>query len=89
MTHFCHFNKTILNPIKRTGYVDEGKRAMLKLKRELLDVAMLRRTKLTCASDIQLPPRIVRVRAERLDEFEDDFYQALYTQVRYYCCYNP
>ena len=80
MFHFCHFNKHVLNPIKRCGYVDEGKKAMLRLKTEILDRAMLRRTKTTRAQDIQLPPRLVRVRAERLDEFEDDFYQALYTQ---------
>ena len=80
MFHFCHFNKHVLNPIKRCGYIDEGKKAMLKLKSEILDLAMLRRTKTTRAKDIQLPPRLVRVRAEKLDEFEDDFYQALYTQ---------
>ena len=32
MQHFCHFNKHILNPIKRTGYIGEGRKAMLKLK---------------------------------------------------------
>lgn len=80
MQHSCHFNKHILNPIKRCGFVDEGRRAMLLLKREVLDHAMLRRTKTSRADDIQLPPRLVRVRAERMDEHEEDFYQALYTQ---------
>ena len=46
----------------------------------MLDEILLRRTKTTRAEDIQLPPRIVRVRQEKLDVKEDDFYQALYTQ---------
>lgn len=78
--HYCHFNKHILNPIKRAGYVSEGRRAMLKLKQQVLDEILLRRTKTTRAEDIQLPPRVVKVRQERLDEKEEDFYQALYTQ---------
>eukprot|EP01038_Epipyxis_sp_PR26KG_P016128 gene16128-21919_t len=80
MQHYCHFNKHILNPIKRSGYVADGRKAMLKLKQQVLDEILLRRTKTTRADDIQLPPRIVKVRQERLDEKEEDFYQALYTQ---------
>jgi hypothetical protein len=45
MQHFCHFNKHVLNPIKRSGYVNEGRRAMLKLKEQILDEVLLRRTK--------------------------------------------
>jgi DNA repair protein RAD16 len=60
--------------------VNEGRRAMLKLKHQILDNILLRRTKTTRADDIQLPMRIVQVRQERLDEKEEDFYQALYTQ---------
>lgn len=78
--HFCFFNKHILNPIQRSGYVGDGKRAMLKLKQQILDEILLRRTKITRAEDIQLPMRIVKVRQEKLDDKEDDFYQALYTQ---------
>lgn len=33
--HYCHFNKHILNPIKRSGYVSEGRKAMLKLKQQV------------------------------------------------------
>lgn len=82
MQHFCHFNKHILNPIKRTGYVGEGRKAMLKLKTQVLDEILLRRTKNSRADDIQLPLRIVRIRQEKLDKVEDDFYQALYTQSK-------
>jgi DNA repair protein RAD16 len=45
-----------------------------------LDEVLLRRTKVTKADDIQLPARIVKVRKDVLDEKEEDFYQALYTQ---------
>jgi DNA repair protein RAD16 len=80
MSHFCHFNKHVLNPIKRCGYIGDGRKAMMKLKQQILDEALLRRTKTTRADDIQLPPRIVRVRQDNLDEREEDFYKALYTQ---------
>eukprot|EP00607_Mallomonas_marina_P011056 CAMPEP_0182423774 /NCGR_PEP_ID=MMETSP1167-20130531/9858_1 /TAXON_ID=2988 /ORGANISM="Mallomonas Sp, Strain CCMP3275" /LENGTH=431 /DNA_ID=CAMNT_0024603047 /DNA_START=105 /DNA_END=1400 /DNA_ORIENTATION=+ len=80
MSHYCHFNRHILNPIKKFGYVSDGRKAMLKLKEQVLDEILLRRTKITRADDIQLPPRLVRVRQEPMDEREDDFYQALYTQ---------
>lgn len=55
----------------RTGYVGEGKKAFLKLKREVLDQILLRRTKSNRSNDICLPPRIVRVRQHRLDEREE------------------
>ena len=53
---------------------------MLTLKNEVLDQVLLRRTKDTRAEDIQLPPRIVKVRMDSLDTFEEDFYEAMYTQ---------
>lgn len=36
-SHFAHFNKHILNPIQRDGYSGDGRRAMFKLKNEVLD----------------------------------------------------
>ena len=80
MQHFCYFNKHILNPIKKFGYVGDGRRGMMKLKEQLLDEILLRRTKTSRANDIELPLRIVKVRRDKLDEREDDYYQALYTQ---------
>lgn len=53
---------------------------MLTLKNEILDPLLLRRTKDTRAEDIMLPPRLVRLRHDRMDEREEDFYEALYTQ---------
>lgn len=80
ISHYCQFNRSILNPIQRSGYVAEGRKAMLKLKQQILDEILLRRTKTTRADDILLPTRIVRLRQEKMDEKEEDFYQALYTQ---------
>jgi DNA repair protein RAD16 len=82
MQHFCHFNRDILNPIKRSGYVSEGRRAMLKLKDQVLDAILLRRTKAIRSSDIMLPPRYVEIREDHMDERETDFYDALYTQSK-------
>lgn len=56
---------------RRTGYVGEGKKAFLRLKREVLDQILLRRTKSNRSNDICLPPRIVRVRKHCLDEREE------------------
>jgi DNA repair protein RAD16 len=36
MQHFSHFNKHVLNPIKRSGYVGDGRKAMLHLKTQIL-----------------------------------------------------
>lgn len=82
INHFCHFNKHVLNPIQRSGYIADGKKAMMLLKNQILDNILLRRTKINRADDIQLPLRVVKVRQEKLDDKEEDFYQALYTQVR-------
>jgi DNA repair protein RAD16 len=80
--HYSHFNKYILNPIQRDGYTGDGRRAMFTLKNEVLDKALLRRTKETKAADMELPPRLVEIRPVRLHPVEEDFYAALYTQTR-------
>jgi DNA repair protein RAD16 len=80
LQHYSVFNKTILNPIKKFGYVGEGRKAMLALKQGVLDTALLRRTKEERAEDIALPPKLVTVRRDLLDEKELDFYNAIYTQ---------
>ena len=81
-SHFSHFNKYVLNPIQRDGYTGDGRRAMFKLKTEVLDRSLLRRTKESRAEDMNLPPRIVTIRTVRLHPIEQDFYDALYTQTR-------
>jgi DNA repair protein RAD16 len=80
--HFSHFNKHILNVIQREGYTGDGRRAMMKLKTEVLDKCLLRRTKESRAEDMNLPPRVVTIRAIRLHPREEDFYNALYTQSK-------
>eukprot|EP01084_Bolivina_argentea_P145357 254789_1 len=80
MKHYNAFNRHILNPIARTGYVGDGRKAFLTLKDKILDKVLMRRTKESRNQDICLPPRIVRIRVHELSEVEKDFYQALYTQ---------
>jgi DNA repair protein RAD16 len=55
---------------------------MMKLKNEVLDKSLLRRTKQTRAEDMNLPPRVVNIRTIRLHPIEEDFYNALYTQTK-------
>ena len=45
------------NPIKKWGYVGQGRGAMRLLKNEILDKVLLRRTKVQCADVLALPPR--------------------------------
>ena len=65
-----------MNPIKRYGYIGEGRRAMLRLKQDILDVVMLRRTKVERAEDIKLPPLEINVETLKLNESERDFMNA-------------
>ncbi|RHZ18710.1 hypothetical protein DYB31_016113, partial [Aphanomyces astaci] len=76
MQHYSFFNKKIVTPIQGFGYVAEGKLAMLRLQNDLLRHVLLRRTKESRADDISLPPKLVRVRRDALDEREKDFYEA-------------
>jgi DNA repair protein RAD16 len=72
-SHFAHFNKHVLNPIQRDGYTGDGRRAMFKLKTEVLDKCLIRRTKESRAEDMNLPPRIVSIRSIRLHPIEGTF----------------
>ena len=80
--HFSHFNKHVLNVIQREGYTGDGRRAMMKLKTQVLDKCLLRRTKESRAEDMNLPPRFVTIKPIRLHPREEDFYNALYTQTK-------
>ncbi|ETW01509.1 hypothetical protein H310_06173 [Aphanomyces invadans] len=82
MQHYSFFNKKIVIPIQGFGYVAEGKLAMLRLQNDLLRHVLLRRTKESRADDISLPPKLVRVRRDALDEREKDFYESIYTQSK-------
>lgn len=78
--HYSYFNKKVVIPIQAYGYVAEGKLAMQRLQNDVLQHILLRRTKEGRADDISLPPKLVRIRKDRLDERENDFYEAIYTQ---------
>jgi DNA repair protein RAD16 len=54
----------------------------MKLKQEVLDKCLLRRTKESRAEDMNLPPRVVTIKSIRLHPREEDFYNALYTQSK-------
>uniref|UniRef100_M4BU92 Uncharacterized protein n=1 Tax=Hyaloperonospora arabidopsidis (strain Emoy2) TaxID=559515 RepID=M4BU92_HYAAE len=78
--HYSYFNKKVVIPIQAYGYVAEGKLAMQRLQNDVLQHILLRRTKEGRADDISLPPKLVRIRKDCLDEREKDFYEAIYTQ---------
>ena len=82
MQHFSLFNKKIMNPIKNYGFINQGARAMAVLKNEVLDLILLRRTKTQRQDDIQLPPRVVRVRQDRLSPDEEDFYTSVFSNAK-------
>jgi len=80
LKHYSLFNQSVVNPIKKFGYVGAGKNAFVTLKREVLDSILLRRTKAGRADEMVLPPKVVTIEAYLLDEKEKDFYDGLYTQ---------
>jgi DNA repair protein RAD16 len=55
---------------------------MLKLKTEVLDKIMLRRTKEERSADVKLPPLTITVRKLTLTEDEKDFYDCIYKRTR-------
>jgi DNA repair protein RAD16 len=71
----------ILKPIQRFGPSGEGLEAFRRLG-ILLDQIMLRRNKDECADDLGLPPRIVEVRRDYMNEVEEDLYEALFTDSK-------
>ena len=53
MRHFSQFNKAIVNPVKRHGYMGDGRKAMNTLRQVLRDIC-LRRTKEERKEDLKL-----------------------------------
>ncbi|CBH16960.1 DNA repair protein, putative [Trypanosoma brucei gambiense DAL972] len=76
--HYAYFNRHILNPIIRYGYVGDGRRGMMMLSNEILQKCMLRRTKAERASDLHLPPMTVETFQVKLTDEERSFYESLY-----------
>jgi DNA repair protein RAD16 len=76
-----------LNPISKHGLNNPAGQESMRILRCILQRIMLRRTKTEKADDLCLPPRIIRIRNDQLDEEENDFYEALYKQVSLYFYY--
>ena len=83
LRHYQWMGRHVLNEIRKWGYAGPGRDAMVTLRREVLGGLLLRRTKAGRAADLALPARLITVRDDlTMDEVEEDFYEALYTQVR-------
>ena len=82
MQHRSHFVTEVSNPIKNFGFCGAGKIAMEKLRTQVLDRILLRRTKVERAADVKLPALTVSIRKDTLSSQEMDFYTAMYTQGR-------
>ncbi|KAG5476943.1 hypothetical protein LSCM1_05276 [Leishmania martiniquensis] len=78
LQHHSYFNRYILNPINRYGYIGDGRRGMMMLSNDVFSRAMLRRTKVERASDLQLPPLTIEVHFIQLTKEERNFYESLY-----------
>jgi len=80
--HYSHFNRVVLNPINRYGYVGDGKKAMLALRNDILLPVQLRRTKAERAEDVKLPELTITIQENELNKEERDFYDSLYMKTR-------
>lgn len=80
--HYSYFNKLIINPIKRYGFSGEGSEALRRLKEEVLDKVLLRRTKVQRQEDVRLPPLEIKVINNELSAPEKDFYTSLYQRSK-------
>ncbi|KAH8739192.1 Swi2/Snf2 ATpase [Cryptosporidium ryanae] len=80
--HYSFFNKMIINPIKRYGFSGEGSEALRRLKNDVLDKVLLRRTKLQRQEDVKLPPLEIKVLYNELSPPEKDFYTSIYQRSK-------
>ncbi|CAG9575087.1 putative DNA repair protein [Leishmania major strain Friedlin] len=78
LQHHSYFNRYILNPINRYGYIGDGRRGMMMLSNDVFSRAMLRRTKVERAADLQLPSLTIQVHCIKLTKEERNFYESLY-----------
>ena len=82
MSHFSHFNKHILNPIKNDGFSGRGGIGMKLLRDEILLPNMLRRTKFEKEEEIRLPALDVEICMLELPHEERAFYKSIYQQSK-------
>ncbi|OMH83638.1 DNA repair protein RAD16 [Zancudomyces culisetae] len=79
--HVCFWNFEVLKPIQEYGASGLGLDAFRKLNL-IIDLIMLRRTKVERAADLGLPPKIVTIRRDRFSPEELDFYTSLFSNSR-------
>jgi hypothetical protein len=80
MRHYSWLGRYVTNPVRYQPGSARALEAMKRLRSDVLPSLLLRRTKAGRAGDMALPCRLMRLRKDRMDAFEDDFYSALYTQ---------
>ncbi|CAE7234061.1 rhp16, partial [Symbiodinium necroappetens] len=78
--HYSSFKRDVSNPIIKFGYMGAGKTAFGKLRQDILQRCMLRRTKEERKADLKLPPIKVIIRKDKLSKQEMDFYSSIYMQ---------
>ena len=66
----------------RYGYIGEGKKGLLTLRKEVIGRVLLRRTKAERASDMKLPPLTTHVVHLTMSAGERDFYDCIFKQTR-------
>jgi DNA repair protein RAD16 len=80
MRHYSWLGRYVTNPIRYHPGTPRAVEGMQRLRGQILPSVLLRRTKQGRSGDMALPCRLVRLRRDRLDRYEEDFYSALYTQ---------
>mgnify|MGYP002635298999 FL=1 len=82
MRHYSHFNRIVINPIKRYGNRGSGRGAMRTLRKQVVKGVLLRRTKEQRGHELSLPKRTVRIRRDNMTSSEWVFYNSLYHKSR-------
>mmetsp|Transcript_103076 Transcript_103076/g.177906 ORF Transcript_103076/g.177906 Transcript_103076/m.177906 type:complete len:1211 (+) Transcript_103076:60-3692(+) len=80
MFHYSYFKSKISTPIIKYGYVGAGVEAFKRLREEVLQKVLLRRTKEQKKGDLKLPPLKITIRKDKLSTQERDFYESIYRQ---------
>ncbi|KAA0169554.1 hypothetical protein FNF28_01998 [Cafeteria roenbergensis] len=80
LKHYSWLGRYVTNPICYRPGTPAAAEAMHRLRAKVLPSVLLRRTKAGRSGDMALPCRLVRLRKDAMDRYEEDFYSALYTQ---------
>ena len=80
--HWSYFVGKVTSPIQNFGCRGMGAKAMERLRLDVLDKVMLRRTKAERQADMKLPELSVDVRWVELSAEERDFYSSLHSETR-------